>query len=105
MPSFKIDEYSSYFLLDFTLQISVVKLLSCIPYISGNTANAEDKFTFSEQYYWLNTDEALDDALRQGIPSAILNVVEHFSFQKPSSIWPFSRRYFIIGHFTSYMLW
>jgi len=73
--------------------------------LAGNTANAEDKFTFSEQYYWLNTDEALDDALRQGIPSAILNVVEHFSFQKPSSIWPFSRRYFIIGHFTSYMLW
>jgi len=67
--------------------------------------NGEDAFTFSEQYYWLNTDEALEDALRQGIPSAILNVVEHFSFQKPSSIWPFSRRYFLIGHFTSYMLW
>jgi len=59
----------------------------------------------TEKYFFLTTDEQMEEALRRGMPSPILNVVEHFSGNRISSVWPWSRRYWIIGHFSSYLLW
>ena len=60
---------------------------------------------FTERYFFLTTDEQLEKALRRGMPSPILNVVEHFSGNRISSVWPWSRRYWIVGHLSSYLLW
>ena len=61
--------------------------------------------TYSEKYFFLTTDEQLTYALTRGLPSSILNVVEHFSGNRINSIWPWSRRYWIVGHFSLYLLW
>ncbi|CAK8698107.1 dual oxidase maturation factor 1-like [Clavelina lepadiformis] len=63
------------------------------------------RLLFSEKYYYLKTDEEFANSLRKGLPFPILNVVEHFSVQKISSIWKFGRRYWVAGHYGIYMLW
>nr|XP_018670932.1 dual oxidase maturation factor 1-like [Ciona intestinalis] len=73
--------------------------------LRGDGVQGGEDISFSERYYFLSADEALTDSLKRGLPFPILNVVEHFSVNRISTIWMWGRRYWIAGHYSFYMLW
>lgn len=59
----------------------------------------------NEKFHFLSTDEMIGDSLQRGIPFPILTVAEHFSSTNFHSLWPWGRKYWIGGHYASYLLW
>ncbi|XP_039267424.1 dual oxidase maturation factor 1-like isoform X1 [Styela clava] len=65
----------------------------------------EKNINLNEQFTFLTVDDTIFDSLQRGLPFPILTVAEHFSSVRFHSLWPWGRKYWMAGHYASYLLW
>ncbi|XP_077966840.1 dual oxidase maturation factor 1-like isoform X2 [Styela clava] len=86
----------SYFLLRWSVTLLVGALIIGL---------REKNINLNEQFTFLTVDDTIFDSLQRGLPFPILTVAEHFSSVRFHSLWPWGRKYWMAGHYASYLLW